>query len=67
MKPKKVYQMWALFNYNRPPIFVEQTQHECVTKGMDWLGEHGFARAKREGSVTIEKVTVRRVDSGTKK
>lgn len=61
MKVKK-YKMWALFNYNRPPIFIELTRRECVFKGSEWLGERYFQRSLRNGSVTIEKVLVLRVD-----
>ncbi len=55
---KRTYKMWALFNTNRPPIFVEITRRECVAKGKDWLGTEHFVRSYRNGNVTIEKVTV---------
>lgn len=62
------YQMWALFNYNRPPIFVECTRRECAVQGKDWLGsDKAFAKARREGSITIEKVTILRRDGPSPK
>ncbi len=61
-KKRKVYKMWALFNYDRPPIFVECTRRECVTQGINWIGnEHAFKRNRRNGSLTIRKVAVRSV------
>lgn len=61
MAKARVYEMWALFNYNRPPIFVECTRRECRLQGVNWLGgEKQLAKAMREGSITIERVTVRR-------
>lgn len=66
-KPAKVYRMWALFNYDRPPIFVELYRRECVTQGINWLGDaKKFDRQRRNGSITIRKVSVR-VDSGSVK
>lgn len=53
----KAYKMWALFNYDRPPIFIQLTRRECVLKGSEWLGKD-FAKSRRNGSVTIEKVKV---------
>jgi hypothetical protein len=64
-KKVKTYKMWALFNYDRPPIFVDLTRREVVVQGTNWLGEHGFKRQRRNGSVTIEKVVVRRVERTT--
>jgi len=59
MAKKRVYKMWALFNTNRPPIFVEMTRRECVTQGINWIGgEREFARHRRQGWITVEKVTV---------
>jgi hypothetical protein len=64
-KRVKVYKMWALFNYDRPPIFVQMTRRECVIKGTNWIGNpHSFKRNRRNGSITIEKILVRRVGGG---
>jgi hypothetical protein len=64
MAKAKVYKMWALFNYDRPPIFVKQTRHECVRKGIEWIGnEEAFKNCRREGSITIEKVVLRRTST----
>ena len=62
-KKARVYRMWALFNYDRPPIFVQQTRYECVRKGIEWLGgEAKFKRSRREGSIVIKKVVLRVAD-----
>lgn len=66
-KKAKVYRMWALFNYDRPPIFIETTRRECVTQGINWIGsERAFKHARREGSLTIKKVIVRSDATGVK-
>lgn len=63
----KVYKMWGLFNYERPPIFVQNTRRECVIKGIKWLGgESYFNKHRREGSITIEKIIVTRPSSTTR-
>lgn len=60
-KPRR-YTMWALFNYDRPPIYVTPTRRECINEGVRWIGDGvEFNRHRREGSITIEKVVVRRV------
>jgi hypothetical protein len=67
MAKAKVYKMWALFNCNRPPIFVNCTRWAARQQGVEWLGgEERFAAAVKEGAITIEKVLVRRV-GGTAK
>lgn len=67
MAKKKVYRMWALFNYDRPPIFVETTRRDCITEGLRWIGsDAAFKNARREGSITIEKVTVHRSSTKVK-
>lgn len=59
-KKPKVYRMWALFNYDRPPIFVEMTRRECKVQGIDWVGgEKKYNALVRGGSITIKKVMVR--------
>lgn len=59
MKKGQVFKMWALFNYNRPPIFIEMTRRECVTQGINWIGgEQEMRNRMRDGSITIEKVYV---------
>jgi hypothetical protein len=55
--------MWALFNTNRPPIFIHLTRRECVKSGIEWIGEEDFKNAMSTGYITIEKVTVRRSQS----
>jgi hypothetical protein len=61
-KKVKVYAMWALFNYDRPPIFIDLTRREVTVQGINWVGsEKELRRFRRQGSITIEKVLVRRV------
>ena len=65
-KKPKVYSMWALFNYDRPPIFVQTTRRECVIKGINWVGgEREFKKCRRNGSIDIRKVTLRAASTGT--
>lgn len=57
----KKYPMWAVFNYNRPPIFVEYTRYEAVTQAANWVGgDKELRKRRRDGSITVEKVTVLR-------
>ena len=64
----RTYNLWALFNYDRPPIYVQTTRRECVRKGINWLGgEREFRKARREGSITIEKVVLRRPSTGSQR
>lgn len=62
MAKPKPYKMWAVFNYDRPPIFVQLTRRECVIKATRWLGgEAAYRQARRNGAITIAKITVRPV------
>ena len=64
---KRTYHMWALFNFDRPPIFVELTRRECIVQGVNWLGgENELRKHRRSGSITIEKIVLRRVERTTK-
>ena len=67
MKRKgQTFQMWAVFNYDRPPIFIQMTRYEAKVKARDWVGgDKELAKRRRMGSITIEKVTVKRMPSAT--
>lgn len=62
----KPYRMWALFNYSRAPIFVSLTRKGCVEQGIAWVGADHLKTSRRNGSITIEKVIVRRLDRTAK-